>query len=169
MSSEPNRSEIPSTGKISHLDKTDKQILEILFTNSREKFVAIAKAVNKTEATVRKRIENLRASGVIKYFTTEVNPAKIGYNVVAIVGVDVDPQNYLTATEKILRLESDNCRLISVYSTSGAHMIMFEIWTPDSLALNHFIENKIKPIKGITRVSPAILLERHKLASKTKK
>lgn len=142
------------------LDETDTQILEILLKNGREKFVSIAKAVGKTEATVRKRIKSLKASGVIKKFTTEVNPSKLGYNVVSLVGVDVEPPHYLTAADEIQKLESEDCRLISVYTTSGAYMIMFEIWAPDAAALLRFINSNVNPIKGITRVSPAMLLER---------
>lgn len=142
------------------LDEIDRQILEILLESGREKFVSIAKVVGKTEATVRKRIENLRTSGVIKRFTTEINPTKLGYNVVTLVGIDVDPQHYLTAANEIKNLESEDCRLISVYTTSGAYMIMFELWAPDAAALMRFIETKVKVIQGITHVSPAMLLER---------
>ena len=142
------------------LDDIDTLILDILMKDSRAKLVTIAKAVNKNESTVRKRIENLRASGVIKRFTAEINPAKLGYNVVALVGVDVETQIYLKVAEAILKLESEECRLISVHTATGAYMIMFEIWAPDATALFRFIKTKVEPIEGITRVNPAMLFER---------
>ncbi len=53
------------------------------------------------ESTVRKRVAALKEKGVIKKFTVIVDPSKIGFNTIAIVGIDVDPSKLLDAAQKL--------------------------------------------------------------------
>ena len=49
-----------------------------------------------------------------------------------------------------------------VYLTSGDHMIMTEVWAKDGEDLSDIISNKIGKIEGVTKVCPAIILEKLK-------
>jgi len=48
------------------LDELDKKIIKILLKNARTSFTEIARALNVSEATIRKRIKKLEEKGVIK-------------------------------------------------------------------------------------------------------
>ncbi len=52
-----------------HVDEKDWAIIEILKTDSRISNSEIARRINVSEGTVRKRIEKLREEGIIKKFT----------------------------------------------------------------------------------------------------
>ena len=134
------------------------KIIELLQENSRISYTEIAKVLGVTETTVRKRIADLEKRGVIKKYTIEVEPSKLGYKTVTILGLDVEPKYLLEAAKKLAELEESRW----VATSTGDHMIMAEIWTRDGEELFNLITNKISKIKGVKDLCPAIIMERVK-------
>ncbi|MEM4701722.1 MAG: Lrp/AsnC family transcriptional regulator, partial [Candidatus Bathyarchaeia archaeon] len=118
----------------------------------------IAKKLRLSESTIRKRVQALKENGVIRRFTVEIDPAKIGLNTVAIVGIDVDPPKLLEVAQKLWEFKEIRC----VATSTGDHMIMTEIWTEDGRELTRLISEKIGPIEGVKKICPAIILEKLK-------
>ncbi len=141
------------------MDQKDKKILEILGNDSRTPYTEIAKKLRLSESTIRRRIKALEEGGVIQKYSIVVNPAKVGYNTVAIVGLDVEPSKFLTVASKMAELDE----VKYVATSTGDHMIMFEIWTRDGKELMRIISEKIGKIEGINRICPSIILEKLKL------
>jgi len=144
--------------KIAEIDEIDNKILKLLEEDARLPFLEIAKKLKLSESTVRKRVQALKEKGVIKRFTVEIDPAKIGLNTVAIVGIDVDPPKLLEVAQKLCEFKEIRC----VATSTGDHMIMTEIWTKDGRELTRLISEKIGPIEGVKKICPAIILERLK-------
>ena len=140
------------------IDDTDKEILGILTNNARTPFLNIAKQLRVSESTIRKRVNNLENKGVIKKYTVLIEPSKIGYGSVAIVGIDVAPEKFLDVSNKLTKF--DNVKFVA--TTTGDHMIMTEIWMDKASELRDFISDKIEKIDGVTRTCPAIINERLK-------
>ena len=140
------------------VDQLDLKILETLRLDACLPFTEIAKRFKVSESTVRKRVERLMREGVIKKFTVTVNPAKIGFNTVAIVGVDVDPSKLLEVAQKLC----DIPETVYVATSTGDHMIMTEIWTRDGRELTKILSEKIGSIEGVKKICPAIILEKLK-------
>ncbi len=141
------------------MDDRDRKIIDILSKDSRTPFTDIARKLNVSESTVRKRIKAMEDDEVIKKYSILVDPAKIGYNTVAIVGLDVEPQRFLSVASKLT--EFDEVRYVA--TSTGDHMIMFEIWTRDGKELARVISEKIGKIKGVHRICPSIILEKLKV------
>ncbi|HLG23384.1 MAG TPA: Lrp/AsnC family transcriptional regulator [Candidatus Nanoarchaeia archaeon] len=137
------------------LDETDIGILGILKENARTSFLNIAKKLKISESTVRKRMARLEKGNIIKKYTTVVEPSKLGYGSVALVGIDSKPENFLSVAKKLTELE--NVKFVA--TSSGDHMIMVEIWMENSNELRGFIREKIESLEGVTRTCPAILNE----------
>jgi Lrp/AsnC family transcriptional regulator for asnA, asnC and gidA len=144
--------------KIAEIDELDLKILKLLEEDGRLAFLDIAKKLRLSESTIRKRVQALKENGVIKRFTVEIDPAKIGLNTVAIVGIDVDPPKLLEVAQKLCDFKEIRC----VATSTGDHMIMTEIWTKDGRELTRLISEKIGPIEGVKKICPAIILERLK-------
>ena len=144
--------------KIAEIDELDLKILKLLEENGRLAFMDIAKKLRLSESTIRKRVQALKENGVIKRFTVEIDPAKIGLNTVAIVGIDVDPPKLLEVAQKLCDFKEIRC----VATSTGDHMIMTEIWTKDGRELTRLISEKIGPIEGVKKICPAIILEKLK-------
>ncbi|MEM0008199.1 MAG: Lrp/AsnC family transcriptional regulator [Candidatus Bathyarchaeia archaeon] len=140
------------------MDELDLKILKLLEEDGRLTFMEIAKKLRLSESTIRKRVQALKENGVIKRFTVEIDPAKIGLNTVAIVGIDVDPPKLLEVAQKLCEFKEIRC----VATSTGDHMIMTEVWTRDGRELTKLISEKIGPIEGVKKICPAIILERLK-------
>ncbi|WP_297092827.1 HTH-type transcriptional regulator LrpA [Thermococcus sp.] len=140
------------------LDERDRIIIEMLTKDARTPFTEIAKVLGISETAVRKRVKALEEAGVIKQYTVVVDPSKLGYNLVSLTGVDTLPEKIFDVASKLREFEF----VRSVYLTSGDHMIMAEVWAKDGEDLSDIISNKIGKIEGVTKVCPAIILEKLK-------
>jgi Lrp/AsnC family transcriptional regulator for asnA, asnC and gidA len=143
---------------MAEIDELDLKILTMLQEDGRLSFTGIAEKLKMSESTIRKRVQALQKKRVIKKFTVEVNPSKIGMNTVAIVGVDVDSTELLEAAQKLCEMKE----IRSVATSTGDHMIMTEIWTKGERELMKIISEKIGKIDGVKRTCPAIILEKLK-------
>ena len=146
------------TSDMSTLDEVDRRIIQLLEQDSRRSFNDIAKKLKLSESAIRKRVMLLQNKKIIKKFTIQVDPTKIGANSVSIVGVDVEPTKLLEAANKLC----DISEIRSVATASGDHMIMTEIWTKDGRELTKLISEKIGTIEGVRKICPAMILEKFK-------
>ncbi|HDN96005.1 MAG TPA: Lrp/AsnC family transcriptional regulator [Thermoplasmatales archaeon] len=140
------------------IDKIDERILEILQKNARTPYTQIAKEVGLSEGAIRKRIEALEKKGVIKKYVAIIDPKKIGYNSITLLGIDTEPTKLLEIANEISKLKEAK----NVYLSTGDHMIMAEIWAKDGKELSNILANKIAKIEGVKRICPAIILEKLK-------
>lgn len=120
-------------------------------------FLKIAKTLGVSETAVRKRVKKLESEGVIKRYTIEVDPKKIGFEINALIGIDTKPEHYIPVLGKLKEVKE----VVSLYSSSGDHMILIECWFKNSRELTEFIK-KLNMIKGVTKICPAIILEKIK-------
>lgn len=140
------------------IDEKDMKILEILRENARTPLTDIATTLGVSESTIRKRVRALEDRGVIKRYTIVVDPAKLGYDSVSFVGLDVEPTHFLDVAIKMT--EFPEVRFVA--TSTGDHMIMTEIWLKDGRELGKFIAEKIGRLEGVQRVCPAVILEKLK-------
>ncbi len=136
---------------------SEEKLIRELMKNARVQFTKLAKKFRVTEAAVRKRVRKLEENGAIEGYTIKVNPRKLGYGIHALIGIDTKPELYVHVIDR-LKKDKD---IISLYSSTGDHMIMMEVWLRDSEELSKFVK-KLEKIKGVTRVCPAVMLERIK-------
>jgi Lrp/AsnC family leucine-responsive transcriptional regulator len=61
-----------------HLDDTDERILELLQQNARRTFGDIGGQVGLSAPAVKRRVDRLEASGVIRGYTTVIDHARLG-------------------------------------------------------------------------------------------
>jgi len=139
-------------------DEVDKKIVQLLEEDSRRSFNEISKKLKLSESAIRKRIVSLQDRGIIRKFTIRVDPSKLGTNSVSIVGIDAGPTKLLEVAAKLCEIEE----VKSVATSTGDHMIMTEIWAKDGRELTRVISEKIGTIEGVTKICPAMILERFK-------
>jgi Lrp/AsnC family transcriptional regulator for asnA, asnC and gidA len=137
---------------------TDQKIIQMLEQDSRQSFNDIAKKLHLSESAIRKRVIALQENGIIKRFTIQIDPQRLGYNSVSIVGVDVEPTKLLETAQKLCEFQE----VRSVATSTGDHMIMIEIWTKDGRELTKLASEKIGKIDGVKRICPAMILEKFK-------
>ena len=133
----------------------------MLRENARIPVTEIASRLDVSESTIRKRIRGLEKNGVITQYTVVVDPSKLGYNSVSMVGIDVESTHLLDVAMRMTEFPE----VKFVATSTGDHMIITEIWTNDSKELGRFIAKNIEKQEGVKRVSPTIILENWKVHS----
>ena len=136
---------------------SNSKLIKLLIENSRRSYTELARALGVTEAAVRKRIRKLEELGVIKRYTIEVDPRRLGYGITCFIGLDVSPEKYM----RMIRGLRERSEVIRLYSTSGDHNILAECWLKDLEELSRFL-GELEKAPGAIRVCPAIVLERIK-------
>ncbi len=140
------------------IDEIDQKILQTLAHDSRTTFSQMSQMLNLSEAGIRKRVLALEEKKIIKKFTIEVDPAKLGIKSISIIGLDVDPSKLLSAAIEL----STFAEVRNLSTCSGDHMIMMEVWTEDGKELTKFIKAKVAAMDGVKRICPAIIQEKFK-------
>jgi Lrp/AsnC family transcriptional regulator, regulator for asnA, asnC and gidA len=139
-------------------DETDKKIIQLLQEDCRRSFTEISKKLKLSESAIRKRVVSLQEKRIIKKFTIQIDPTKLGTNSVSIVGIDVEPTKLLEAARQLCDINE----VRSVATASGDHMIMTEIWAKDGRDLTKLLSEKIGTIDGVKKICPAMILEKFK-------
>lgn len=137
------------------MDEKDRKILKLLNEDGRRPFAEIADELGVSEATVRKRVKKMEKKGVIRNYTVEVDHEKLGYSTKTLLGLDVEPENLLSAANEIA--EMDEVKKVS--TCTGDHMIMAEIWAKDNSELGEIMSGKVGGIEGVKNLCPAIVME----------
>lgn len=133
------------------------ELVKLLKENSRSSYVGMARHFGVTETAVRKRVKNLETNGVIKKYTIDVDPKKIGFDVDTLIGIDTMPEKYIHVMEKLRPMKE----VMRLCSASGDHMLMIECWFENSREFSKFIK-MLEKMDGVTKVCPAIINEKVK-------
>jgi Lrp/AsnC family transcriptional regulator for asnA, asnC and gidA len=137
---------------------TADRILQILEADAQASVSEIAERADVSKPTVRKYIRQLEEDGVIVGYSAEVDPKKLSGQSIALVGMDVDSEQYVHATRELKKLDA----LESLYSSTGDHMLLAEVRAEDGDALGEVINDVILEIEGVTAAHPCFLQERLK-------
>jgi len=129
------------------LDALDHRIVAVLQENARLTNTEIAAEVGSSEPTVRRRVERLLQNQIIKIVAVAA-PFQLGYNVVAILGIQID-HSYLTQIEDALSAMPE-IRFAGV--TLGSYDVVAEAWFHSNEALLTFLNEQLSKIAGIQRI-----------------
>ena len=136
---------------------SDFELIKLLMKNSRTPYVKLGELLGVSETAIRKRVRKLEEEGVIRRYTIEVDPKKLGFEVNALIGLDTVPERFIAVMEELKAMEE----VLGLYSASGDHMILLECWFKDSDELARFVK-RLESIRGVSRICPAIILEKLK-------
>ena len=131
--------------KKSLIDEKDKEILNILQENYRISYQELSKVVGLAASTIHNRVQHMLNSGIIREFDTLVDPFKVGFETIAILGITVDPLKMDAIAKKIATYE----RVQLVVTSTGDHDIVARIIAKNYKDLWRFINEKIKTIDGV--------------------
>jgi len=129
------------------MDEIDKKILNILQEDSTISYQKIASKLTVGSSTIHYRIQKLIKQGIITHFSAIVNPEKIGYKNIAVIGLNVDPLKMYEIAEQLAGYKE----VLSVASTTGNHDIILQVICKDGKHLWKFINDHIKTINGVDK------------------
>lgn len=127
------------------MDQTDRQILDLLREDGRRSNVEIARLLGISEGTVRKRIERLLASNMLKIVGI-VDPAIVGHTTRTLIFLTVE----LAQIEKVAQTLCAMPEVMSVYCVTGEYDIVIEAVFASDKHLMSFLTDRIGSIPGVT-------------------
>ena len=131
--------------KSSPLDEKDKEILNLLQENCRISYNELSNRIGLAASTIHNRVRKMSDEGIIK-FCSQVDPYKIGFKTIAILGLRVDPLQLNNVAEKIASY--DQVQLVA--TATGDHDIVVQLFAVNEKELWRFINNNIKTIEGVS-------------------
>jgi len=147
------------------LSGIDRKIIRSLSDNSRVSWVHLGAEVGLSASACQRRVESLRASGVIRRYTIEVDPEAVGRPIHAIVQIKVERQDVETAREFRERLSSYP-EISGFYKLSGAVDYLIHLHVADIGELSHFLDNRLLALDGVVDASSTIVLAEQKVGYK---
>lgn len=141
------------------MDHIDKKILNILQEDDKVSYHKIAKKIRMSASTVHSRVKKMKQDGIIKNFSAIIEPKKVGYNSMALIGLTVNA-NKMREVAKTLSLYKE----MQIVSTStGDHDLVALVLAKDEKDLWRFVNQKIKTIDGINgRIDVSSFLDVYK-------
>ena len=135
------------------IDDTDLKIIELLEENGRYNYVAIAEKLGLVEGTIRKRVNRLIESDVIKIAATP-DPRKLGLNIIAIMGLQVQ----VSAVQHVTQLLKEKPNIQWLGFVTGRFDLMAIVIARSTEELSRFIEHEIASIPSIIRTETFVNL-----------
>ena len=118
------------------LDDLDLRILRLLNADARKSFREIAKAVDASLSTVSNRVRKLEEEGIITGYAPIVNEGRLGYDVLAVVGVKIHKGKLLDVQRRIAKDD----RVTHVYDVTGEWDSIVVVRLKNTRELDAFIK-----------------------------
>jgi Lrp/AsnC family leucine-responsive transcriptional regulator len=115
----------------------------------------IAERVGLSVSAVSERVRKLAASGVIREWRAVLDPVAFGLGLTAFIFVDVTYAGEAEARASLTRFHE----IQELHHISGARSYLLKVRVADTRALQALIQERIKPINGITRTETIVVLE----------
>ncbi|QMU69731.1 Lrp/AsnC family transcriptional regulator [Streptacidiphilus sp. P02-A3a] len=135
------------------LDQGDRALLAGLARDGRATHAALAEATGWHEATVRRRIAHLRASGAL-YFDIDVDDRLLGYASPSLLWISVEPGQLAAAGEALAR----HPEISFAAATTGPSNLLASVLCPDVYALYEYIANRVGGLPGIRGIETAPII-----------
>lgn len=144
----------PERGSARLLDETDRHLIKILQVDGRMPNTDIARELGVSEATARKRINQLVSRGLINVVAVPT-PLAVGMSLSAIVGISVLLPQLRDVGEQLK--QQPEVRYVGV--STGRYDIIVEAFFFDQHHFLAFISNTLGQMQAITAVETSIILD----------
>lgn len=135
------------------LDSIDRELIKILQDNADLTYTEIGKLLNLSPSTVYMRIRRLKDKGLIRRIIAEVDPAKLGYRLKAIIFIDMDVKKYSKVVDMIKELP----QVKVIYDVTGEWALVLEVLVRDHKELSDLLD-RIGGIDGVYSTSTMVVL-----------
>ena len=132
----------------------DRRLIELLRANGRASYAELARQVGLSSPAVHERVGKLEAAGVLTGYRADVDPAKVGLHVTALVGLIESDSIDDTGIEEALRAmpEIEDC-----WRVAGSEGYVLKVRVSDIPALEATI-SALNRVRGVARTRTTVVL-----------
>lgn len=138
---------------VSLIDALDARILLALDDDPDATTLAISRTLGVARNTVQARLKRLTAQGALRDFGQRVDPAALGYPLVAFISLEISQSSGEAAAAGLIALPE----VVEIHSTTGDADMLVKVVARDTAHL-YRVTNAMLIIPGVTRSSTAISL-----------
>lgn len=151
----------PACEEDRNLDAKDQEILQLVQENARLTAETIGQDVGLSPAAVQKRLQKLRASGVIEREIAVLNPAKLGREMTVIVEVVLERESraHLDAFKRRMRKAP---AVQQCYYTTGEADFLLILTVADIKEYEAFTQEYFFDESNISRFKTSVVMDRVK-------
>jgi Lrp/AsnC family transcriptional regulator, leucine-responsive regulatory protein len=140
----------------SGLDPIDAKIVGMLAEDARLSTRAIARAVGMSPTGVSERLERLHNRGIILGYHADIDPAALGWDVEAIIGITTQQGEILQALVDHLMTFPE---VITVYIVTGRWDVLLSVRAQSHQALQDFVVGILPATPGFVRSETMVCWE----------
>ena len=140
------------------LDELDQKIIRLLIENARISYSDIGEETGISRVAVKARIQALEKRGVIKEYTTIINPQKISGAVSCYFEIETKPEYLAQMTDILYK----NDTVTQIYRVTGRDRLHVHAVASSGDELEYFLHNVIDTLPGIISCSCNMILSRIK-------
>ena len=141
------------------MDHIDRRVIAALQSEGRRAFRSIADEVGVSESVVRYRVQRLEKAGILQVVGI-ADPLKIGFDLMAMVGVRVKPGSIADVCAALESLAESSY----VAAVAGQYDVFVEVVCRDTAHFQHLLTEGIHRIVGVVSTESFLILEIHKMA-----
>jgi Lrp/AsnC family leucine-responsive transcriptional regulator len=141
------------------MDEIDVEILRILQKNARISVSDISNKVNLSVSAASERIKKLENSGVIKQYTTIINGAMMGKELIAMMSVSLERPQFTDGFMEFINKEDE---VVECLCTAGGYDYVIKIVTKNTFTLEKFL-TRIKSVVGVMKTNTNVVLSTVKI------
>ena len=112
------------------LDETDRLLVMELFQNGRASASALADAIGLTRQAAAARMDRLQREGIIRGYTVDIDPDRLGLEVRAFVSVRLMPACSLEEEARVIELLRKNPWVQECYRVTGEDYFQARVVAP---------------------------------------
>ena len=138
------------------MDPVDQRIIALLVSDARTSYADIGQKVSLSAPAVKRRVDRLRSSGVIKGFTTVIEPAAVGWATEAFVELFCTGR---TTPAQITVAVRRHPEVVGAYTVSGQADALVHLRAADIGHLEQALE-RLRAEPFVTSTRSMIVLSR---------
>jgi DNA-binding Lrp family transcriptional regulator len=138
------------------IDELDHKIVAHLLDNGRESFATLGTRIGLSTAATKRRVDRMRADGVIRRFTVDVEPAALGWNIEAFVELYCEGR---VPPSRMRDMIDTMPEVVEAFTVTGEADGLLLIRTSDAAHLEKVL-GTIRTYPGVSRTRSAIVLSR---------
>ncbi len=136
------------------MDELDKKILRCLRENARMSASAIGMRVNLSVSAVIERIKKMEREGIIRQYTTLIDPAYVGRDICAYISVSLEHPKH---NENFSQSVQKNSHIDECHYVTGDFDFLVKVATDSTRSLESIL-GEIKSIPGVSLTRTLVVL-----------
>lgn len=138
------------------IDSIDKNILELLRSDSRRPYLEVARELGVSGGTVHQRMAKLKEAGIVTGAGLALDYQALGYDVTALVGIRLARAG---ASGEVTDQLKEMPEIVEIHYTTGTYSLLIKAVLRNMTELHTFLSGKLQSFGDIQSTETFVILE----------